>query len=202
MRYSSQSRVKRGSIVYVTVYYQSLSPHEFSVLCPSLVDVYIKAMGYDPAMKNSRITAWRAAVMEKNFHAVLAHNNTHILGVAYGYLGRPEHWWDREVRRALRLQGGASPRQLNILSQYFSVTEIHVSPQAQGKGIGTQLLSSLIAKSQSEHILLSTPEVAGEDNGAFRLYRRFGFEDFVRQMLFAGDERPFAILHATASSCP
>ena len=43
-------------------------------------------------------------------------------------------------------------------------------------------------------MLLSTPEVAGEDNRAWRLYRRLGFEDVLRDFTFAGDRRPFAVL--------
>ena len=42
--------------------------------------------------------------------------------------------------------------------------------------------------------MLSTPEVAQEDNRAWRLYRRLGFEDVLRHFTFAGDRRPFAVL--------
>ncbi|SLJ82238.1 acetyltransferase [Mycobacteroides abscessus subsp. abscessus] len=43
-------------------------------------------------------------------------------------------------------------------------------------------------------MLLSTPEVAREENRAWRLYRRAGFTDVIRDFVFAGDTRPFAIL--------
>jgi hypothetical protein len=43
-------------------------------------------------------------------------------------------------------------------------------------------------------VLLSTPEVPEQTSRAWRLYRRFGFTDVVRQMRFPGDNRLFAIL--------
>ena len=43
-------------------------------------------------------------------------------------------------------------------------------------------------------MLLSTPEINGEANRAWRLYRRLGFTDVIRGYHFAGDPRAFAIL--------
>jgi ribosomal protein S18 acetylase RimI-like enzyme len=43
-------------------------------------------------------------------------------------------------------------------------------------------------------VLLSTPEINGEANRAWRLYRRLGFIDIIRGYHFAGDPRAFAIL--------
>ena len=45
-----------------------------------------------------------------------------------------------------------------------------------------------------QHVLLSTPEINGEANRAWRLYRRLGFTDIIRGYHFAGDPRAFAIL--------
>jgi ribosomal protein S18 acetylase RimI-like enzyme len=43
-------------------------------------------------------------------------------------------------------------------------------------------------------VLLSTPEADEQKSRAWRLYRRFGFVDVLRDFLFPGDERAFAIL--------
>ena len=43
-------------------------------------------------------------------------------------------------------------------------------------------------------MLLSTPEADEEQSRAWRLYRRFGFVDVLRDFIFPGDERAFAIL--------
>jgi ribosomal protein S18 acetylase RimI-like enzyme len=42
--------------------------------------------------------------------------------------------------------------------------------------------------------VLSTPEAPAEDSRAWRLYRRLGFVDLLRQFHFPGDDRPFAVL--------
>jgi ribosomal protein S18 acetylase RimI-like enzyme len=42
--------------------------------------------------------------------------------------------------------------------------------------------------------LLSTPEADEQRSRAWRLYRRFGFVDVLRNFHFPGDDRPFAIL--------
>jgi hypothetical protein len=47
-------------------------------------------------------------------------------------------------------------------------------------------------------VLLSTPEHGPRAPGrAWRLYRRLGFEDVLRDHLFTGDLRPFAVLGRT-----
>jgi len=43
-------------------------------------------------------------------------------------------------------------------------------------------------------VLLSTREIEGEDNSAWRLYRSLGFTDVLRSYRFEGDARPFAVL--------
>jgi len=45
-----------------------------------------------------------------------------------------------------------------------------------------------------ETVLLSTPEADEQASRAWRLYRRFGFTDVLRDFIFPGDERAFAIL--------
>ena len=42
--------------------------------------------------------------------------------------------------------------------------------------------------------LLSTPEADEQTSRAWRLYRRFGFVDVLRDFRFPGDERPFGVL--------
>jgi len=74
------------------------------------------------------------------------------------------------------------------------LTELHVHPSAQGAGLGAILLHRLLENRPEAAVLLSTPEVSGEDNRAWRLYRRVGFDDVIRNFVFAGDTRPFAIL--------
>jgi ribosomal protein S18 acetylase RimI-like enzyme len=120
--------------------------------------------------------------------------NAPLLGVAYGYPGAPGQWWQQQV--VLGLQRGGSPPQeiARLMNSYFELTELHIHPRAQGRGLGEALARRLLAGRGERNVLLSTPETNGEPNRAWRLYRRLGFTDIIRRYHFAGDPRAFAIL--------
>jgi len=80
------------------------------------------------------------------------------------------------------------------LTDYFELTELHVHPDAQGRGVGTALLTELLSRVDAPRVLLSTPE---GPTRAWRLYRRFGFTDLLRHYHFTGDSRDFAVLGRT-----
>ena len=80
------------------------------------------------------------------------------------------------------------------MTSYFELTELHIQPRAQGRGLGEALARRLLAGRSEANVLLSTPETNGEANRAWRLYRRLGFSDVIRGYHFAGDPRAFAIL--------
>ena len=181
----------------VTVDIRPLSKAEFAYLAPQLVDIYLDAMEYPRSIRPERIRVWRGEVTTLGFVAFAAVSGEHVLGVAYGFLGSRERWWDRQLVRAMRENGGPTDHDRAILRNYFEVAEVHVSPSAQGQGIGAQLLRALLQATPAPHALLSTPEVEQEANAAFRLYRRFGFTDIARGFYYSGDPRPFAILGRT-----
>lgn len=171
-----------------------LSPQEFALNAGSLVDIYISAMDYDPAIREGRIFSWRREIVQPGFTALIAEDASGVIGVAYGFIGTPDSWWDRQLRLALRHEGELSTEELEILRSYFEVAEVHVLPRMQGQGLGRQLLTELLWNAPGKWALLSTPEVPGESNRAFGLYRSMGFTDLVRHYRYPGDSRPFAIL--------
>ncbi len=79
----------------------------------------------------------------------------------------------------------------NWLTDYFELTELHVLPRAQGRGLGEDLLRRLMDGVGPSRVLLSTPEGPSK---AWKLYRRVGFVDVLRRYQFTGDPRPFAVL--------
>jgi ribosomal protein S18 acetylase RimI-like enzyme len=86
----------------------------------------------------------------------------------------------------------ASPAVVDAwLTDYFELTELHVLPRAQGRGLGEDLLRRLMEGVPSSRVLLSTPEGPSK---AWKLYRRVGFVDVLRHYQFTGDPRPFAVL--------
>ena len=94
----------------------------------------------------------------------------------------------------LQRVGADRTRIAELMTSYFELTELHIHPRAQGRGLGEALARRLLAGRDESHVLLSTPEINGEANRAWRLYRRLGFTDVIRGYHFAGDPRAFAIL--------
>ena len=84
---------------------------------------------------------------------------------------------------------------LYLTSRGYSVPQAGLGLAAYGLGaMGAQGIGGLLADRIESHVLLSTPEINGEGNRAWRLYRRLGFTDVIRGYHFAGDPRAFAIL--------
>lgn len=175
---------------------RQLSTVEFVRAAPELVSIYLAAMHYDPDLLETRVEAWRHHTLLPNFRAVVALDGDSLVGVAYGHACAPMSWWHSQVQRGLYASGTYTAENRRIMSNYFELSEIHVQPGAQGAHIGERLLRELVAPVRQPVVLLSTPEVVGENNGAFGLYRKLGFQDLLRNHLFVGDARPFAILAA------
>ncbi|WP_053545299.1 GNAT family N-acetyltransferase [Corynebacterium deserti] len=171
-----------------------LSIPEFTINTPVLVDIYIEAMEYDKAIRDTRVEVWRRNSQNPGFTAVAALMDDQVVGIAYGFNGSPNHWWQHQLRRGLRQQGGPTEEEIQLIQNYFEVAEVHVQPGFQGHGIGRKMMHELLKDNASGHAILSTPEVDGEANPAFSLYRSLGFTDFLRHFKFDGDQRDFAVL--------
>ncbi|MGH3517855.1 MAG: GNAT family N-acetyltransferase [Haloechinothrix sp.] len=173
----------------------SLSPAEFRERLPEALTLYVNAMRYPPGTAEQRAPMWLAHMLRDGWRNTAAIDAAGaLIGLAYGYRGRPGQWWHEQVRRGLTEQGPAlrsQPHHNEWLDDYFELTELHVRPESQGSGIGEDLLRMLLADVPQGRVLLSTPE--GKTR-AWRLYRRLGFDDVLRDYHFAGDPRPFAIL--------
>ncbi|WP_182357565.1 GNAT family N-acetyltransferase [Tomitella gaofuii] len=186
------------------------------------LEIYVAAMHYPRGVEHSRAPMWAEHMLRDGWRAVAAFeipdngpratttmddvatttddataipDGARLVGIAYGYHGAPAYWWDRQVRSAVRDTAG--PPGTRLMSDYFELTEIHVAPSAQGKGIGAALLTRLLSGLTESRVLLSTPEVPDERNRAWQLYRRMGFEDVLRHFRFLGDRRDFAVLGRT-----
>ncbi|PRC52421.1 GNAT family N-acetyltransferase, partial [Mycobacterium sp. ITM-2017-0098] len=85
-----------------------------------------------------------------------------------------------------RRSGADGARIAALMSSYFELTELHIHPRAQGRGLGEALIRRLLDNRAEQQVLLSTPEINGEANRAWRLYRRLGFTDVIRGYHFAG----------------
>lgn len=187
-----------------------LSPRDLARRLDDALAVYVDAMSYPRGtaaqrapmwLDHSRRPGWRAiAVVAASAGADAGSLSTGelldapLLGVAYGYCGSADQWWQQQVVRGLHRVGRRPEEISRLMSDYFELTELHVRPCAQGRGLGEALARRLLAGRAEASVLLSTPEAVSEDNRAWRLYRRLGFTDVIRGYHFAGDARAFAIL--------
>ena len=179
--------------------------------------VYVHAMRYPRGTEDQRASMWLEHTRRDGWKAVAAVevpdpsdadtaadegtaqsaaqlSTAPIVGVAYGYCGAPDQWWQQQVVAGLQRVGADGSRIAELMTSYFELTELHIHPRAQGRGLGEALARRLLEGRGESHVLLSTPEINGESNRAWRLYRRLGFADIIRGYHFAGDPRAFAIL--------
>jgi GNAT superfamily N-acetyltransferase len=155
-----------------------------------VIAVYGEAMGYRPELLQTRRGYIASHVRRAGFRAVATITpEGRVAGFGYGYTSFAGQWWHDQVRSSLD-----EPSRQQWLTNCFEVVELHVRPVAQGHGVGARQLRALLAMADGKSVLLSTPEADEQESRAWRLYRRFGFSDVLRDFLFPGDERAFAIL--------
>ncbi len=196
----------------MAIFLIDLLPHDMERRLTDALTVYVDAMRYPRGTEHQRAAMWLEHVRRRGWQGagvveievadddgVQMPSAEHLtsaplLGVAYGYPGAPGQWWQQQV--VLGMQRGGSPPQeiARLMNSYFELTELHIHPRAQGRGLGEALARRLLAGRAEKNVLLSTPEINGEPNRAWRLYRRLGFTDVIRSYHFAGDPRAFAIL--------
>jgi ribosomal protein S18 acetylase RimI-like enzyme len=199
----------------LAIFLIDLPPNDMERRLGDALGVYVDAMRYPRGTENQRAAMWLEHIRRRGWQAVAAVeavvpdaevevagdmpsaaelSNAPLLGIAYGYPGAPGQWWQQQV--VLGLQRGGLPAHeiARLMNSYFELTELHIHPRAQGRGLGEALARRLLAGRDEANVLLSTPETNGEPNRAWRLYRRLGFTDIIRRYHFAGDPRAFAIL--------
>lgn len=155
-----------------------------------VLSVYAAAMEYPPDLVAARRGFVAAHAHHRGFRAVATlDNDDRLLGFGYGYISSPGQWWHEQVRAGLPPADAK-----HWLSDCFELVELHVRPEAQGRGLGAAQLPALLEGATEATVLLSTPEAPERESRAWRLYRRFGFEDVLRHFRFPGDDRPFAVL--------
>lgn len=199
---------KRGTEALAT-FLIDLSPNDMQQRLLDALSVYVDAMRYPRGTESQRAAMWLEHTRRHGWKAVAAVETptavgeevsaeqlqaAPLLGIAYGYCGAPDQWWQQQVVAGLHRIGMPGEEIDRLMSSYFELTELHIHPEAQGQGLGEALARRLLTGRAEANVLLSTPEISGEANRAWRLYRRLGFVDVIRGYHFAGDPRAFAIL--------
>lgn len=152
--------------------------------------VYSDAMGYRPEAVTARRGYLTTHARRPGFRAVATlATGGELVGFGYGYHSAPGQWWHDQVSVALDPEA-----RKDWLTDCFEVVELHVRTAAQGHGLGARQLRALLRMAAGATTLLSTPEGDEAGSRAWRLYRRYGFVDVLRNLTFPGDARTFAVL--------
>ena len=177
-----------------------LGPREFLGSIDVLVGIYADAMDADEGLLPGRRELMRRHAGYPAFKALQARAGgadqvrgpRPVLGFSYGFHGQRGQWWYDAVSAALT---GAIGQALTAswLADCVEVAEVHVRKDQQRCGIGTRLLTGLVAGRPERTALLSTPD---RDSTARRLYRRMGFRDLLTGYIFPGGSPPYAVMGA------
>ena len=171
--------------------FAELSADDLRARLREALAIYVTAMNYPTGTAEQRAPMWLAHMLRVGWRCVAAFDaEDTMVGVGYGYQGAHGQWWHEQVRRGVTERRGAEVADA-WMTDYFELTELHVRPDTQGQGVGAELVRLLVSGAANRHVLLSTPEGPSR---AWRLYRRLGFSDVLRDYQFTGDPRPFGVL--------
>jgi ribosomal protein S18 acetylase RimI-like enzyme len=171
-----------------------LSPAEFTARVDQLVSVYAAAMRPPEEMLPGRRVVMAGHAANPGFLALAVTDGGRTVGFGYGFHGAPGQWWHDTVRRALTSSAGAAAV-TDWLDDSFEVAELHVAPDYQRRGLGTDVLFRLTTGRPERTVMLSTRDA---ETPARRLYRDVGFTDLLTGFHFypGSGEPEFAVMGA------
>ncbi|MET9803658.1 GNAT family N-acetyltransferase [Streptomyces sp. NPDC006368] len=111
-----------------------------------------------------------------------------LVGFVYGMPNDRAHWWSTVVQPYLVREGNDS-----WLDDSFVITELHVHPDFQGRGIGRRLITTITDAAEEPRSILSAIDV---ENTARLLYRSLGYEDLALRVHFPSAAKPYAVMGA------
>ncbi|MER5974236.1 GNAT family N-acetyltransferase [Streptomyces sp. NPDC002055] len=111
-----------------------------------------------------------------------------LVGFVYGMPNDRGHWWSTVVEPYLRGAG-----QDDWLDNAFVITELHVHPEYQKRGIGRRLITTITDTAAQPRSILSAVDT---ESPARVLYRALGYRDLARQVLFPSAPSPYAVMGA------
>ncbi|MGH3745176.1 MAG: GNAT family N-acetyltransferase [Mycobacteriales bacterium] len=167
-------------------------PVEFSARLPELVEVYRRAFLEVHERHPQRAADERRAFMK--VHAgraelVLAtvDDDRGLAGFCYGYRGEPGQYWHDAVVRGL-----PGPEADLWFGSCREIAELHVRPDAQGRGLGRALLHAALDGATERSAALSVLDAT--DSAARHLYDAEGFTAVLPGFRFPGNPLSYAVM--------
>ncbi|MCX4547835.1 GNAT family N-acetyltransferase [Streptomyces sp. NBC_01387] len=111
-----------------------------------------------------------------------------LVGFVYGMPNDRSHWWSTVVEPYLHNTGCDS-----WLDDAFVITELHVHPGFQGRGIGRGLITTITDSAGQPRSILSAID---KESPARSLYRTLGYRDLARRVHFPSAAMPYAVMGA------
>ncbi|MEU9122127.1 N-acetyltransferase [Streptomyces sp. NPDC048506] len=111
-----------------------------------------------------------------------------LVGFVYGMPNDRTQWWSTVVEPYLHSAGLD-----HWLDDSFTITELHVHPAYQGRGIGRALITRITDEAAEPRSILSAIDVESPARG---LYRSLGYQDIARRVLFPSAPTPYAVMGA------
>ncbi|OON76443.1 GNAT family N-acetyltransferase [Streptomyces tsukubensis] len=111
-----------------------------------------------------------------------------LVGFVYGMPNDRVHWWSTVVQPYLRREHNDG-----WLDDSFVITELHVRPGYQNRGVGRGLITTITDTAREPQSILSAIDT---DSPARGLYRSLGYTDLARKVLFPSAPMPYAVMGA------
>ncbi|MCW5254442.1 MULTISPECIES: GNAT family N-acetyltransferase [unclassified Streptomyces] len=111
-----------------------------------------------------------------------------LVGFVYGMPNDRVQWWSTVVEPYLRAQGNG-----DWLDDSFVITELHVHPSHQKRGLGRALITRITDAATQPRSILSAIDT---ESPARHLYRSLGYQDLARRVLFPSAPKPYAVMGA------
>ncbi|MBT2385853.1 GNAT family N-acetyltransferase, partial [Streptomyces sp. ISL-11] len=111
-----------------------------------------------------------------------------LVGFVYGMPNDRGHWWSGVVEPYLRATGSDG-----WLDNSFVITELHVHPDFQKRGIGRCLITEITRTAAEPRSILSAIDT---ESPARVLYRSLGYRDLARPVVFPSAPSPYVVMGA------
>ncbi|MFC8452749.1 GNAT family N-acetyltransferase [Kitasatospora sp. NPDC057223] len=161
---------------------------DLAAWAPYALEVQAVAFGLTPEEVAVRLHIVGRHALQPGVIALGAMSGGRLVGFGYGMPNHREHWWSTVIEPYLEEQGYG-----DWLDEVFAITELHVLPQFQGRGVGSGLIRTLCERSGLPRSILSAIDA---ETPARRLYRSLGYRDLARAVRFPNTERPYAVMGA------
>jgi len=161
---------------------------DLAAWAPAVLEVQAVAFGLLPQEVAVRLPIVGRHALQPGVIALGAMAEGRLIGFGYGMPNQREHWWSTVIEPYLEAGGHG-----DWLDDVFAVTELHVLPAFQGRGVGSRLIRTLCEQSGRRRSILSAIDA---ETPARRLYRALGYRDLARAVHFPNTLRPYAVMGA------